>query len=208
MGIRDDYDSWSGQYDSDHNKTRDLEGAALRKTLGHRRFGNTLEAGCGTGKNTGWLAQQCDHVVAADFSAGMLAVARKKSSAANVTFRETDLLNRWPFPEGEFDLIVFSLVLEHIQDLEPAFAEASRVLKPGGSVYVGELHPFKQYAGAKARFEVEGDVRLLTCYTHHVSSFYNAAFHAGLSLSGLAEHFDDESDEPPRLLTMLFEKRR
>lgn len=206
MSIKEDYDTWAFTYDADQNLTHDMEGHALRKVLGLRRFMKVFEAGCGTGKNTAWLSQRSDNVVAADFSSRMLAVARTKVTSDNVVFRELDLLDSWPFPEKQFDLIVFSLVLEHVKDLNPIFSEASKVLIPGGIVYVGELHPYKQYTGAKARFENEANARVLTCYTHHISSFYEAAQAAGLTLTGMAEHFDDEIGKPPRLLTLLFEK--
>lgn len=206
MSIKGDYNAWSANYDTNHNKTRDIEAVALRNILGQRRFKKALEAGCGTGKNTVWLMHQCEQLLAVDFSAGMLSVARGKVRGGNVTFQQADLLERWPFEPNQFDLVVFSLVLEHIENLNHVFAEASRVLSPGGMVYVGELHPFKQYTGAKARFGSDADTRELTCYTHHISSFYTAATDAGLVLSAIEEHFDAEAGKPPRLLTLLFGK--
>lgn len=207
MSVKDDYNTWSATYDTGSNQTRDLEACALREILGPRRFNHVLEAGCGTGKNTVWLMHQCERLTAVDFSAGMLSVARDKVRERHVHFQQADLLERWPFQQEKFDLVIFSLVLEHIQDLHSVFYEASRVLAIGGMVYLGELHPFRQYAGAKARFKTEGDPRVLKCYTHHVSSFYNAARDAGLTLSGMREYFDAEPGKPPRLLTMLFTKK-
>ena len=52
-----------------------------------------------------------------------------------------------------FDLVTFSLVLEHIEDLEPVLAKAANCMHSGATLYNGELHPYKQYAGSKARFD-------------------------------------------------------
>jgi ubiquinone/menaquinone biosynthesis C-methylase UbiE len=78
MSIKDAYNIWSEQYDSNKNFTRDLEGDALRSILGNFRFDTCLEMGCGTGKNTNWLLSKANNVVAVDFSEAMLAKAKEK----------------------------------------------------------------------------------------------------------------------------------
>ena len=55
MNVQEAYDNWADQYDSNMNKTRDLEAVALRETLAYIPFDTCLEIGCGTGKNTEWL---------------------------------------------------------------------------------------------------------------------------------------------------------
>lgn len=69
------YDQWSVQYDHDRNPTRDLDALVLPRVLGGLRPRATLETGCGTGKNTAFLAGISQSVLAVDFSAGMLAKA-------------------------------------------------------------------------------------------------------------------------------------
>jgi ubiquinone/menaquinone biosynthesis C-methylase UbiE len=51
----------------------------------------------------------------------MLSKARQKVTAPNVTFLQGDITKEWKFSEETFDLITFSLVLEHVEDLKPAF---------------------------------------------------------------------------------------
>lgn len=208
MNVQEDYDAWARTYDAGQNRTRDLEQIALGNALGPRSFQACLEAGCGTGKNTARLLGQCAQVVSVDFSKGMLEVARAKVKSPHVSFRQADLTGPWDLPENHFDLIIFSLVLEHISNLTHVFAEAAKVLAPGGWVYVGELHPFKQYLGSKARFETDTGARILTCHTHHISEFCDAALAEGLSVVRITEYFDEEVDKPPRILAMLFEKKR
>lgn len=205
--IRQAYNTWSDQYDTNQNKTRDLEGRSLRETLSGKQFNNCLEIGCGTGKNSKWLVDQVKNLTAVDFSEGMLEKAKKNIISHNVNFIQADITQPWYFSEGGFDLITFSLVLEHIEDLNAIFNKVSQSCKPGGVIYVSELHPFKQYSGSKARFETESGQHVVTCYTHHISDFTEAAVSNGLSLVQLKEYFDDEERTSlPRLITLLFTK--
>ncbi|MGV3589391.1 MAG: class I SAM-dependent methyltransferase [Adhaeribacter sp.] len=207
MKTRDAYNIWASQYDTNKNKTRDLEATALRQELGPISFVNCLEIGCGTGKNTAWLIQKAEQVTAVDLSEEMLARAKEKVSANNVTFMQADITTEWPFETESFDLVSFSLVLEHIADLNFIFAQVAKVLKPGGHVYLGELHPFKQYAGTKARFDTETGRTELECFTHHISEFTQAAHEQQLILLNLNEYFD-EADQAklPRILTLVLQK--
>jgi ubiquinone/menaquinone biosynthesis C-methylase UbiE len=204
--IREAYDTWSSQYDSDLNKTRDLEAIALQKVLAGRFFANVLEAGCGTGKNTIWLAQNSKTLLSVDLSPNMLQKAKQKVRDDHVRFQEVDITHKWEFTDDRFDLITFSLVLEHIQDLGHVFQQASEKLLAGGLVYMGELHPFKQYTGSKARFENKDGIHVVNCFTHHISDFVSAAKINNLSLIDIQEFFDSGSDPLPRILTLLFRK--
>jgi len=207
MEIREAYDQWAGQYDSNLNRTRDREAEALRELLEPYRFDRCLEIGCGTGKNTVWLAARSHAVVAVDFSASMLARARAKTYPSEVRFVQADVLQPWTFGDGSYDLVTFSLVLEHIEDLHRMLEHAATVLKPGGRIYIGELHPFKQYSGSKARFETAEGTRVLRCYTHSVSDYTRAAFAACLQLETLSEYSDlHEPGTLPRILAFIFRK--
>lgn len=197
------YDLWAAQYDTDRNRTRDLEAIALRETVADFAVSRCLEIGCGTGKNTEWLATHCGHVSAVDFSREMLALARKKVTSEKVRFVEADITQPWTFLDGTYDLITFSLVLEHVEDLEPVLEKAAKKLAPGGHVYIGELHPFKQYGGTKARFGTGHGVQEVNCFNHHVSDFMHAALKAGLAILHVKEYFDDDDRSvPPRLLVI------
>lgn len=207
MNTREAYNRWATQYDSNQNKTRDAEARSLRETLAGLHFGNGLEIGCGTGKNTEWLAQTCARLTSVDFSEEMLARAKEKITAPQVRFVQADITQAWAFATETYDLLTFSLVLEHIENLEPVFENLGRVLRPGGYLYLGELHPAKQYAGSKARFDTEEGRHTVACYTHHLSDFTQAARHNGLNLVHVNEYFDAEDrTNIPRILTLLFQK--
>ena len=207
MNIQDAYDEWSQSYDGDENLTRDLDRHVIVKTLADRRFDSILEIGCGTGKNTVFLAQIGARVHALDFSQGMLEKARQKVRAQHVTFSLADLTRRWPCEDHGYDLVVCSLVLEHIEHLSFVFSEASRVLRAGGMFLVNELHPFRQYEGKKARFEQEGSAIEVDAFVHHISDFVHAASNNGFILSDLNEwwHEQDAQARPPRLVSFIFQ---
>lgn len=205
MNNQEAYDQWSATYDAVENKTRDIEAGALRQVVSGANL-NVLEIGCGTGKNTEFLQTVATQLTAVDFSTEMLAVAREKITAANVEFRQMDLRNEWQFAENSFDLITCSLALEHIENLDFVFAEVRKVLRSGGRFYIGELHPFKQYQGSKARFETGAGVYELECFVHHVSDYFAAAKKNDFTLIELKEWFDDDNETTiPRLLTMIFQ---
>ncbi len=205
--IQKAYNSWASQYDTNENKTRDLEGTALQTILSTIDFKQVLEIGCGTGKNSLWLSEKADHVTAVDFSEEMLAKAKEKVTSDKVNFVQADIIKGWSFESGMYDLVTFSLVLEHIENLEHIFRQAADMLVSGGYVYIGELHPFKQYTGSKARFDTEDGLQVLECYTHHTSDFIQAAKQHGFVVSDLNEFFDDnDRTQIPRILTIVLQK--
>jgi 2-polyprenyl-3-methyl-5-hydroxy-6-metoxy-1,4-benzoquinol methylase len=207
MDTKKAYDTWSKQYDTDDNKTRDLEAQALRLTLAGVPFNNCLEIGCGTGKNTEWLATKAKQITAVDLSKEMLAVAKEKIKSDKVDFKQADITQSWTFVKEQFDLVTFSLVLEHIENLDDIFREVSNALVPGGYVYIGELHPFKQYIGSKARFETEEGLQILKCFNHNISDFIQSAKNYNLKFLDINEYFDDNDRTTiPRILTLLLIK--
>ena len=207
MDIANAYNSWSSQYDTNENKTRDLEALALQKILQGKTYNHCLEVGCGTGKNTEFLLKICDQITAIDFSRGMLDIAKNKIQSDKVNFIEGDITKDWTFVNQTYELVTFSLMLEHIEDLNAVFQKVSRVTAMGSRVYIGELHPFKQYAGSKARFETESGTHVLTCFNHHVTDFIQAANASGFQLLQLDEQFDDaDRSQIPRILNLVFEK--
>lgn len=207
MSVRNAYNAWAGQYDTNINKTRDLEAIALRTTLVEISFNDCLEIGCGTGKNTVWLVTKAEHITAVDLSEKMLAKAKQKIKTDNIEFVQADITSDWTFIQKQYDLVTFSLVLEHIENLAHVFKKVAQTLSVGGHVYIGELHPYKQYTGSKARFDTEEGTQVVSCFNHHISDFTQAAKKHGLSLLAINEYFDDDDrNTTPRILSLLLRK--
>lgn len=208
MSISKAYDSWAEQYDNNINKTRDLDKIATIKTLSEYCFDHILELGCGTGKNTEWLLQKATDIVAIDFSEAMLNVAKSKINNSIVSFAQSDIKESWPVEDASLDLITCNLILEHIEDLTPIFAQAYHKLRKGGIFFVSEFHPFKQYTGSGARYiDEHNNVVNLEVYTHHTADFTKAALSQGFVIQELNEWFDDNNDVGiPRLISFVFKK--
>ena len=90
-----------------------------------------LDVGCGTGRFSAELAERGSRVWGVDASAEMVALARERGVNAKVARAET-----LPFKEGWFDRAVAVLVI-HVLDRPPAFAELRRVLADDGRLVIG-----------------------------------------------------------------------
>lgn len=201
----DAYNRWSKTYDIVDNKTRDLEAKTIRNVLNEINCSHIIEIGCGTGKNTLWLAQRCERLTAVDFSEEMLKLAKEKVGHKKIEYMQADITETWKMEPA--DLISCSLVLEHIRDLSFIFEQAARKLKPGGLFYICELHPYKQIQGSRARFEESATTVHLEYFVHHISEYMAAAFNNKFTCTSLLEWFDDDHrEEVPRLVSYLFRK--
>lgn len=208
MNVQQAYNEWAAIYDSNDNKTRDLEAIALTEILATVSFTSCLEIGCGTGKNTVWLAAKTQRLLSADLSEEMLAKAKQKITAPHVNFIQTDITKAWNFTSDTFQLATFSLVLEHIENLDEIFKELSVKIESGGHVYIGELHPFKQYTGTKARFETAAGTQVVTCFNHNISDFIHPALQYGFNIITIKEYFDNnDRSNIPRILAILLRKK-
>lgn len=205
--IRRAYDGWSEEYDTDDNPVRDLNAQILRRRHPDLAEKAVLEIGCGTGLNTMWLAKHARRVTAADFATGMLEKAAERVTADNVRFVEMDATREWPFGGNTFDVIIITLVLEHIHDLAFIFRESHRVLKQGGILYIGELHPFRQRMGTQANYgdPETGEKILVEAFVHELSEFVNNGIDAGFRLQRMGEHKRPE-DRVPLILTLTLAK--
>ena len=207
MCIEKAYDIWAEQYDTNNNRTRDLDIKATKQTLSKYSFNSVLELGCGTGKNTQWLLTKASYVLGIDFSKEMLKIAEKKINDERFEYKKADINNKWGIKNKKFDLITSSLTLEHIRNLNHIFTQAHTQLKDNGLFFLCELHPFKQYTGTKAQYETINGNEELEVYTHHTSEYIECAKKNGFKLIEINEWFDDVAKKAiPRLISIVFKK--
>jgi len=207
MSIKEAYNNWSESYDHIDNYTRELDQIATKKMLADLHFNTVLEIGCGTGKNTTLLSKISKTVHAIDFSASMIKKAVEKTNSKNVKFTVADITQKWPCGDSSVDFITSNLVLEHIRDLSFIFSEANRSLGKNRCFFVSELHPFRQYQGKKARFEHNGQTVEIQAFIHNITDFIQAATDNGFMLREMKEWWhQEERNEPPRIVTFMFEK--
>ena len=99
--------------------------------------GRVLETAAGTGVLTRALTAQLPanaHVTATDLNDPMLAHAKTRLSDARVAWRQADAL-ALPFDSGSFDAVVCQFGAMFFPDRVKGYAEARRVLKPGGRFF-------------------------------------------------------------------------
>jgi SAM-dependent methyltransferase len=111
------------------NHAEDVAFAAVAERAPRR----VLDAGCGTGEFAERLRSELGaDVRAVDLSARMVALTRQRGVEAQVAD-----VQRLPFADGEFDVVVANWVLYHVEDLELGVTELARVLRPGGALVAG-----------------------------------------------------------------------
>jgi len=107
----------------------------LIKRIVQRTPARVLELAAGTGAVTRRMSLKLPsdtQIVATDLNPDMLDHARRLCNAANVEWRQADAMEL-PFPAASFDLVVCQFGVMFFPDKRRAFAEARRVLKPGGT---------------------------------------------------------------------------
>jgi SAM-dependent methyltransferase len=104
-----------------------------------------IDMGCGAGRHAFEMYRRGADVIAFDQDADELSAvsdlfaamreAGEVPDGAEADVKQGDARSL-PFPDGDFDRVVASEVLEHIPDDEAAIAELARVLRPGGTMAV------------------------------------------------------------------------
>lgn len=126
-------------YSSEQGKEIDqLEKHEIRQLIKPITPGNMLEIGCGTGHWTAFFSEMGFQVTATDVSQEMLSIAKGKP-ISNAEFLEADVL-QLPFPDHHFDQVAVITALEFCGNIEQAFSEIKRVLKPNGWLIAGCLN--------------------------------------------------------------------
>jgi SAM-dependent methyltransferase len=105
---------------------------------------DVLDAGCGPGWYTDWLARNGARVVAVDCSRRMVSLADERLGG-RARVMQGDVSNlRNLLLDGTFDVILSSLVLHYLADLTETFREWARLLRPSGTLVFSTHHPIRQ----------------------------------------------------------------
>ncbi|ASW54929.1 class I SAM-dependent methyltransferase [Plantactinospora sp. KBS50] len=113
----------------------EIGGAAYRRRLVAGLAGRVLEVGAGTGRNLPHYPAAVTGVLAVEPEPLLRAEAERAGTAAPVPVTVVDgVADALPAADGEYDAVVFSLVLCSVPDQAAALAEARRVLRPGGQL--------------------------------------------------------------------------
>ncbi len=108
----------------------------VARALDVRAGERVLDVAAGTGTSSDPLADAGVHVLACDFSLGMLRAGQRRRD--DLAFVAGDAL-RLPFADGAFDAATISFGLRNVADTEAALAELRRVTRHGGRLVVCEF---------------------------------------------------------------------
>ncbi|MDQ1135850.1 demethylmenaquinone methyltransferase/2-methoxy-6-polyprenyl-1,4-benzoquinol methylase [Microbacterium sp. SORGH_AS 1204] len=115
---------------------------ATLRAVAPKKGERILDLAAGTGTSSMAFVPSGAHVVAADFSRGMIAEGRRRhGDVPNLEFVQADATDL-PFADGEFDAVTMSFGLRNVNDPRRALRELRRVTRPGGRIVVCEFsHP-------------------------------------------------------------------
>ena len=174
------YARWAPFYDEPGNQLLDIEQPVVREILDGLPVGVALDAACGTGRHSAYLAALGHEVIGVDSSPAMLERAREKVPGAE--FLEGDLLEL-PLPDGSVDLAVCAIALSHVADLDRALAELVRVLRPGGHLVISDSRGLIGDVGLPlVRLAPDGTVGYMPVHARLASDYLAAALPLGLQV--------------------------
>jgi len=172
-------------------------------------FKRALDVGCGEGRFSRMLRARGLETIGIEPTAALRAEAIKRDPAGTYIDARAENL---PFEDASFDLVVSYLTLIDIPDYRAAFAEMTRVLKPGGALLIANINSFisagnpdplgwqrtadgtpihfalDRYLDERADWVAWRDMRILNWH-RPLSDYMKALLGIGLQLA----HFD----EPP-----------
>ncbi len=185
--VRAGYAAWAAGYDAQDNPMI----AAVERVLALRPLSfdgrRVLDVGCGTGRLLGRaLAAGARFAQGLDGSAEMLAEASRRLAPTLAEGRaallQATLDGDWgALLSGDFDLATITLVLEHQPLVAPVLARVAPHLRPGGMLFVAEIHPDMLQADLGGHFRRDGVTYALPSHAHDRAEFEAALAEAGFT---------------------------
>jgi ubiquinone/menaquinone biosynthesis C-methylase UbiE len=191
----DAYNMWSEEYDSQpDNLMLALDELIFTELISNIDFKDKVIAdiGCGTGRH--WekmLLKQPANIIGFDVSKGMLEVIKRKFPEAEVHQLKTNKLE--VLKNESCDIIVSTLALAHIKDIEDAFTEWNRVLKPNCHIIITDYHPETLAKGGNRTFRHKGKIVAVKNYVHTIKEIGAITNKLNLQIDYFIERKIDES---------------
>jgi SAM-dependent methyltransferase len=192
VDVRTGYREWVSTYEQTVEDAMDIALLDELEEPAWDRVRRAADLGCGTGRTAAWLRR---HGVMAidgvDISPEMLAVAGERGLHDRLVEAEvTDT----GLEAGTYDLVIASLVDEHLEDLMPLYREALRLAEPGALFVLVSFHPhFIIASGMPTHFtNASGEHIAIATHVHLVSDQVAAALQAGWTLVEMREAVVDD----------------
>jgi len=170
LSSRDAYGIWYAFYDDQpDNAVLFLEEKLFSEMISHTEIKNRniLDVGCGTGRH--WK-EILDHkplkLTGIDNSHEMTGKLKKKFKDAEVFVSEK--ISREVFEDSAFDIIISTLTIGHIKNIDQYFQEWNRILKADGEILITDFHPAAFSAGMKRSFPHKDEVIEVENYLYEI----------------------------------------
>jgi SAM-dependent methyltransferase len=191
LAPREGYARWSRGYERDVEDEMDIALLERLRTPQWSRFDAAADLGCGSGRTGAWLAQRgVDEIDGVDLTPEMLDLARERGVHRSLSEGDARASG---LESGAYDLVIASLIDEHLPDPRPLHEEAWRLARPGGSWVIVGLHPnFIINAGMPTHFDDEdGEPIAIETHVHLISEQVAAGLACGWQLAELCERVVD-----------------
>ncbi|HEY4209823.1 MAG TPA: class I SAM-dependent methyltransferase [Puia sp.] len=171
------YDKWALNYDDQPDNLMlalDEEVCAGLLEQVDIRGKVVADIGCGTGRH--WqkiLERRPARLFGYDVSSGMLDILRQKYPDANTCLLESQRLKG--LGDETCDLVLSTLTVAHIPNLETSLREWHRVLRPGGDILITDYHPRALARGGQRTFRDGAKTIAVRNYIHTLKKINNIA---------------------------------
>ena len=190
LDVRSGYAEWVPTYEDTVQDAMDI--ALLDELRSVEWAGRAADLACGTGRTAAWLREHgVTHIDGVDLTPEMLELARERG--AHDTLCEADVAASG-LDGGAYDLVVASLVDEHLPALTPLYAEAHRLARPGGALVLVGFHPhFIMATGMPTHFTAaSGEPLAIATHVHLISDHVATGLETGWTLAELREGVIDD----------------
>ncbi len=133
--------SWEQRYQKRSFKARQAALAECIESIDSRDLAGArwIDAGCGTGTLSRFLAERGCSVLGVDAAIEMVEAAAQLAQwdkSARLNFERVETIARLPLASNSCDGVLCSSVLEYVADVDLCLKEFARVLRPGGLLLV------------------------------------------------------------------------
>jgi SAM-dependent methyltransferase len=192
VDVRTGYGEWVATYEDTVEDAMDIALLDELEAPDWPSVGRAADLGCGTGRTAAWLRRNgVASIDGVDLSPEMLAVARERGVHDRLVEAEVADTR---LDAGAYDLVVASLVDEHLEELAPLYREARRLGKPGALFVLVAFHPhFIIASGMPTHFTSRsGEPIAIATHVHLLSDQVTVGVEAGWTLVEMREAVVDE----------------
>jgi SAM-dependent methyltransferase len=193
VDVRSGYGEWVATYEETVQDAMDVALLESLRTVDWPRAGTVADLGCGTGRTGAWLREHgAGAIDGVDLTPEMLERARAR--AVHRRLLEGDVAATG-LEAGAYDLVICSLVDEHLATLGPLYAEARRLARPGGTFVIVGFHPhFIMASGMPTHYDsASGEPVAIETHVHQLSEHVTAGLDAGWALAEMRERLIDDA---------------